>query len=106
MGNPNENVRIPKWLWGVLTGVVCASFPLSYEIFTLEAQASQNARSLHQMATELADVRQVVATTREEQLRRTNPVYGVGDLKAELSQLRKMLEEVRDDVIVLKTQRQ
>lgn len=103
--DPNALVKIPRWLWGILIALICAAFPLTGEVYSLRSENSQQAQLIVALTAEVAEIRLAVQTTREEQLRRTNPVYSVGDLKTELANLRSVLEEVRDDVIVLKTQR-
>lgn len=94
-----ELIQIPKWLWVILVGGVGWCGHASIEL-------AETSNRLAHLEKENADTSALVTLVHNEQLKRTNPVYSVGDVKQELASLREVIEKLREDVIVLKTERE
>ena len=91
-----NKIQMPTWLWTLIGSAVVGAV-----IHTVQLAVTVS------RVDELTEVQKAHGETlnsvKDEQLKRTNPVYTVVDLKKELSSQRSLLEQIREDVIVLKT---
>lgn len=101
-GHDVERIQMPRWLWGVFVAMAAAAVPMVGEVYSLRVGMSEANDDITDLRETMRGIEEQSRATREEQLRRTNPVYGVADLKTEIVEMRKMLETVRDDVTALK----
>jgi septal ring factor EnvC (AmiA/AmiB activator) len=90
-----ETVNIPKWLWGLLTVATMAAIHHSVMLHVTASEVDGLKGSYHRNTD-------VLSTIRDEQLRRTNLVDSLNSLKTECSRITETLNQVRDDVLLLK----
>lgn len=94
---PNgEAVFIPKWLWGVLVG---ASIAAAHHSVMLHVTASEvkTLKAGHLQQSEL------LSSIQDAQTQHSAVIATLGSLKNQCTTMNSTLQQVRDDVIVLKT---
>lgn len=93
----SENkIQMPMWLWTLIGSAVVGAVIHTVQLAVTISRVDELTEVQKSQGVTLISVK-------DEQLKRANPVYTVVDLKKELSSQRSLLEQIREDVIVLKT---
>lgn len=90
-----QKIALMAWAITFLLGLVVHAFWFGGEWISVTKDVNANAKAVESNAAAL----KIVA---DEQLRRTRNIDAVNDIKVELTHLREMMQQVRDDVIILK----
>lgn len=91
-----ESISVPKWLWVLIgCGVVFAFTHTCMQYVTAERVESLKIRSNH--------IEQQLEALAKEHNRRAPGFESISGIRADITDIRNLVLEVRDDVLVLKT---
>lgn len=100
----DEVYRIPKWFWGIAGAFAIGLGHVGVVAYEASTQAEKNHQMIQVIDGFTKKWAELSTETREEQLRRSNWVQAIDDLKASVSAIRSSVDLMREDVIILKTQ--